>query len=477
MYIRRPPSTSTHNAAGSCQSKSLAFLHKPQRVSQAKPAYADDSLRRNTDLNRGSICVVDDQEADDYFSRQLQQLQQHQEQEYQQPGPAASSDSSSSALKPDDPSWDVASPLRVNPYFPLERDESQEHFLNSENGAPPLVRKKSGEVVRSNLKLAQRSRSLPATPSGREPDKRVGFAAQFCPQRSKSVHFDRRDVVSYKYFRQEDSPLDVAAQDVLEGPLDDTNQKQLSMSDASESLTGPNGEPLDLTMTMSNLRLEKKASNGFGLRRSNRYQKLKANAPGIRNGLKGNNQTRITQPGLHNENFPTLNVGDRTSLKLNIFLNIAHNSQCFLQELSLVSDQHYLIGHILVKNIFFDKKVVVRYTRDRWRTTNEVECVWVSSGNDDLPGRGMDRFKLVIDLATLTNDTNWGGPARGSPVKKANDATDEYASINLEFCIQYTTRCSEQRLEFWDNNGGRNYVVEVVTPKPRMGFTDPFSGG
>ncbi|SCU78387.1 LADA_0A05380g1_1 [Lachancea dasiensis] len=455
MYIRRAPSTNTHESGGgSCSSKSLSFLHKPQRVTQPRPFYADDSLRRNTDLNRGSIQV--DQSGGISDCKVTQQA------------PDANPDPAE-----DDPAYYAS---LVNPYFPSETSpwDSQPK--------PPLVRKKSGEVVRSNLKMAQRSRSLPATPSDREPDQGLAFPL-LGPKRSKSVHFDQRDVVSVKYFRQEDSPQNVASEDITEGPLDDNNDKTLSMSDDSavrRNLTN-NGagaaEPVDLTMAMSNMRLERRASQGFGLRRSKRYQKLKANDSAAKGSGQGHDL--ITRPGLYRENFPTLNGGDRNSLKLNIFLNIAHNSYCFLQELCLVSDQHYLVGHILVKNIFYDKKVVVKYTQDRWRTASEVECIWTSSGDDVLPGLAMDRFKVVIDLATLYNGVtrSHGAPAVTSnpaAVALAESIADDYSSMKLEFCIQYTTRSSEERVEKWDNNNGRNYVVDVVFPKPRMGFTDPF---
>ncbi|CAR21192.1 CBM21 domain-containing protein [Lachancea thermotolerans CBS 6340] len=428
MYIRRPPSDTN----GDVMNRSLAFLHKPQRVSQPKP-FAEESLRRNTDLNRGKVQV--NEMHDDYFSSQT----------------PASADGSVAG--------DVSSQLRVNPYFPA----NENYYYNSsgdgddaDNEPPPLVRKKSGEVVRSNLKLAQRSRSLPATPSGREPDKRIG-APPPGPQRSKSVHFDQRDVVKFKYFWQEDSPLDVASQDVLEGPLDEDPHTLTLQADAAVRSDGSDAEPRDLTMTMSNLQIEKRMSSG--LRRSKRYQRLRS---------KGAEKDGATKPGLYRENFATLSDDDQSSLKSNIFLNIAHNSYCFLQDLSLIADQHYLVGHVLVKNIFYDKEVVVRYTRDHWRTVHEVECVWESSGDDVLPGMGMDRFKLVIDLATLGDD---GGAAPRAP--RAGPAA-AFALVKLEFCIRYTTRSSHERVEHWDNNGGRNYVVDVVCAAQRMGFTDPF---
>lgn len=172
--------------------------------------------------------------------------------------------------------------------------------------------------------------------------------------------------------------------------------------------------------------------------------------------------------GLYNENFPILSNKNPKSLKLNIFINLSQEKEVFLQELSLhihreraffspgagidngtPMNTRLLSGKVLVRNIFFDKRVVIRYTWDGWRTVGEVECVWVSDGDGVVPGgKAMDVFHFVIDDAS-----KWAGKAR------------------LEFCIQYTTRDDIHRLEFWDNNCGKNYSVDVVMD----GFRNPFA--
>lgn len=458
MYIRRPPSDLRREGSnGAFTDRSLAFLHKPQRVTQPRALYADEWLRRNTDMNRGNVKVENCPE--DYFSQNFK-------------GDGPTKQTAASEANGFDPSasnasaGDTASPLRVNPYFPAEEDS-----VVADAAAPPLVRKKSGEVVRPSLKMAQRSRSLPATPSDREPDKRLGGPPAAGPKRSKSVHFDQRDVVKFKYFWQEDSPLDVAEQDVLEGPLDDQRAKTVvgptSMArdltvDDDDDGNDDRAVQRDLTMSLSNLTFERRMSNtsGGGLRRSRRYQKLKAQGA-----------TPPTRPGLYHANFATLADDDQCSLKSNIFLNIAHNSSCFLQELSLIGDQHYLVGHVLVKNVYYEKTVLVRYTRDSWRTSRDIECVWASSGDDVLPGMHMDRFKLVIDLAGLQE----GDTSRDStPSHDSAGHACQLSTVRLQFCIQYVSRDANSRVEYWDNNAGRNYVVDVVSSAPRMGFTNPF---
>ncbi|KAL3232933.1 GLC7-interacting protein 2 [Nakaseomyces bracarensis] len=172
--------------------------------------------------------------------------------------------------------------------------------------------------------------------------------------------------------------------------------------------------------------------------------------------------------GLYNENFPILSNKNPKSLKLNIFINLSQKKEVFLQELSLhihreraffspgsgidngtPMNTRLLSGRVLVRNIFFDKRVVIRYTWNGWRTVGEVECVWVSDGDGVVPGgSAMDVFHFVIDDAS-----KWAGKAR------------------IEFCIQYTTRDDIHRLEFWDNNCGKNYSVDLVMD----GFRNPFA--
>lgn len=179
-------------------------------------------------------------------------------------------------------------------------------------------------------------------------------------------------------------------------------------------------------------------------------------------------QQRQRVVGLYNENFPILSNKNPKSLKLNIFINLSQQKEVFLQELSLhihrerafyspgsgvdsgtPMNTRLLSGKVLVKNLFFDKRVVIRYTWDSWRTVGEVECVWVCDGDGVVPGgKSMDIFHFVIDDAN-----KWAGKAR------------------IEFCIQYITRDDMHRLEFWDNNFGKNYAVDVVME----GFRNPFA--
>ncbi|KAG0666971.1 hypothetical protein C6P45_000180 [Maudiozyma exigua] len=170
--------------------------------------------------------------------------------------------------------------------------------------------------------------------------------------------------------------------------------------------------------------------------------------------------------GLYNENFPILSNKNPKSLKLNIFINLSQGKKCFLQEITLhiqtrqnlsngVSQtqphntvSRYIIGKILVKNIYYDKRVIVRYTWDSWKTSGEVEAIWLSTSEAILPGTNMDIFHFLID----------------------DNTRNENIVGKLEFCIHYTTRNDMVREEYWDNNNDNNYKVDVVL----KGFNNPF---
>ncbi|SCV99912.1 LAFE_0B05270g1_1 [Lachancea fermentati] len=478
MYIKRL----SENSHETGRPKSLEFLRKPQRVSQPKMLYPDESLKRNTDMNRGKVSVEEE-------------LREHNNEN------ALNDDGDGpldGATAP--PPLDTSMETSIDPGAGL-----QSYFPTYHETDMPLVRKKSGEIVRPSLKGGhhQRSKSLPTTPSDRELNRSL-YGPPLRPKRSKSVHFDQRDVVTVKYFWKDDSPLDVASQDAQEDRLDLRTNKpspydlwlraenSVQDDDASDSDIMNNRErsPVDLTMALADMRLEKRPHSG--LRRSKRYQKHKSHAPGngksATAGASDNGAGRGLQadqlgPGLHNENFGILTTTNRMSLKLNIFLNIAHHRQCFLQEITLLGNQQYLVGKVLVKNIFYDKKVVVRYSWNRWRTAHDIESVWVSSGDDVLPGMNMDKFQFVIDVTPSIAHGHTNGHSHGLIHTQSNGQSNHYiqdayknggcVSQHLEFCIQYTSRSERERVEYWDNNGGRNYALDVVS-MPRMGFIDPF---
>ena len=89
-----------------------------------------------------------------------------------------------------------------------------------------------------------------------------------------------------------------------------------------------------------------------------------------------------------------------------------------------------LTGNVRVLNISFSKSVAMIWTVDHWVTKVDTYCEYVTGGSDGIT----DEFTFCLETAGL---------AVGS---------------TLHMCLRYET--SEQ--EFWDNNGGGNYVFKVA---------------
>ena len=104
-----------------------------------------------------------------------------------------------------------------------------------------------------------------------------------------------------------------------------------------------------------------------------------------------------------------------------------------------------LTGNVRVLNISFSKSVTVIWTVDHWVTKLDTTCEYVTGGSDGIT----DKFRFHLETAGL---------AVGS---------------RLHMCLRYET--SEQ--EFWDNNGGGNYVFRVEeTSEGQQEFLRDFLG-
>lgn len=107
-------------------------------------------------------------------------------------------------------------------------------------------------------------------------------------------------------------------------------------------------------------------------------------------------------------------------------------------------DQLVVNGTVRVANIAFEKHVAIRYTFDNWVTCSEVRATYVPGSNDGLT----DRFAFVLLLQ----------PHFGS-----------VAGSRAEFAVRYDTPGHSQ----WDNNHGRNYVIECYVPSFYVGPKPP----
>lgn len=99
-----------------------------------------------------------------------------------------------------------------------------------------------------------------------------------------------------------------------------------------------------------------------------------------------------------------------------------------LENVIVRESEHCLVGTIKVRNLAYDKEVVVRASTDSWKTLEDIYCTYVEQ-----PGAPAlilyDTFRFRITLPLKSNV--------------------------IEFCVRYRT----DGKEYWDNNEGKNFIV------------------
>ncbi|KAJ1803532.1 hypothetical protein LPJ56_006936, partial [Coemansia sp. RSA 2599] len=100
-----------------------------------------------------------------------------------------------------------------------------------------------------------------------------------------------------------------------------------------------------------------------------------------------------------------------------------------------------LTGTVKVHNLAFEKSVVIRMTRDHWKTVEDVSATFVRSVvGVDGSRPGVDRFRFVLPI----------------------DQTPLSHNLNIAMCVCY--RVNNQ--EHWDNNAGANYLFKLSHTQP-----------
>lgn len=138
-----------------------------------------------------------------------------------------------------------------------------------------------------------------------------------------------------------------------------------------------------------------------------------------------------------------------------------------------------LSGSVLVKNVSFSKKVVLRYTFDHWETTSEVSGMWSSpNALQDLPSSGSS-----TEVKAPGNEETELDIARGILVP-APAGWDRFVfNIKLDDVAPYLSKRSMLMAvkfeaagagEWWDNCGGLNYRFEFDhVPKAEAPKAEP----
>lgn len=99
-----------------------------------------------------------------------------------------------------------------------------------------------------------------------------------------------------------------------------------------------------------------------------------------------------------------------------------------LENVIVKESEQCLVGTIKVRNLAYDKEVIVRASIDSWKTHEDVHCTYVEQpGAPALILYDTFRFRLTLPL-------------------KSNI---------IEFCVRYRT----DGKEYWDNNEGKNFIV------------------
>lgn len=212
----------------------------------------------------------------------------------------------------------------------------------------PLVRKKSGEFVRSSLKSHSRSLSLPSTPS------------------YKQVHFgeDPSGDAEVKYFDQKDTPQ------AISNDSSPTRQRDYFTF---------NSRVDDVYSLYSESAIED--DDNFSSK-----------------GSLDSYDTRLLLRGewkLSLLNFP----------KVSYPAMFKESKEVFLERIYIGDDKDNLLGEIAVKNLSYHKQVILRYSLDGWRSVTEIDCRYLPNPTVKLRRNNYDRFGFEIPLVTLFHNT------------------------------------------------------------------------
>lgn len=271
-------------------------------------------------------------------------------------------------------------------------------------------------------------------------------------KRSKSVHFD--EVLPVKMYSRDDCPTRVS--------------RSNSNADIITRINFDNPKPL------------RRLINGYGevqiiqdkkslLGNRNNKKSIKGNSP-----QKDKSADKLMD-GFYDFNFAILNTRNNISrnnnlknkidygdLKLNIYNKLNNpNNNIILQNIKLEKrktydnlNDYFIWGKILVKNIFFHKLIYVRYTLNDWTSFNEVKAQYINLPIMDHNLVNFDVFEFKIhNLKNLIKNEGM--------MNKENKDTNLIQN-NIQFCIHYETYDDQNKFEFWENNSGSNYKVNIV---------------
>ncbi|RLV92463.1 hypothetical protein JA1_003179 [Spathaspora sp. JA1] len=269
--------------------------------------------------------------------------------------------------------------------------------------APRLIRKKSGELVKSSLKLPQllqRSLSTPQLPA------------------RKSVRFASR-LTNIKMFDGMESPAAVSS--TASTPLHSPPSGKYAHDD---DLVDEDDE--DFRFLKSKPKVDYFDWNWHGsLESSATSSDDEDEYWSTPKALHGSNSLREYR--LTSHNIPKIvNVKD-----LIVWLPSAYVLK--------TDGMTYLYGLVNVKNLDFEKKIFIKLSLNNWKTSvifgGNAIISYVKSIGD------VDQFKFKINVDDLISNRY-----------------DGFNAIDLQMCIKYEVSNNV----YWDNNGGSNYQFKLT---------------
>lgn len=109
-----------------------------------------------------------------------------------------------------------------------------------------------------------------------------------------------------------------------------------------------------------------------------------------------------------------------------------------LENIIVKESEESVVGTVKVKNLSYHKEVLIRSSPDDWITQEDTYCTYVPNTN---AAAVPESVKVIYDTFSFRLTL----PPR---------------SRKIEFCVCYRA----DGVEFWDNNGGKNYAVVKKIP-------------
>ncbi|KAI3405151.2 hypothetical protein KGF56_002107 [Candida oxycetoniae] len=354
--------------------------------------------------------------------------------------------------------------------------------LSSSKPQPPkLVRKKSGELVKSSLRLnrsslLQRSLSSPNFISN-------NHNSNGSESPRKSVRFASR-LTNVKMFDEMESPASVSSRN---SPCDSPPNELSSVTinrrrRTRRGATDLNGRPIlsdlddlldvaredyDFEMLMKmnskpkNFQTDSRNKNHFDWNWSTSSSSDEENEQDEEEEDEGREEEAkgyVREYRLLKHNLPKYRSFNGNDDKIWI-------SSAYLLK---SSDKTHLCGFIQVQNLAYEKDLMLKMTLDDWKTSFRFGGKSIISFVKSIDNH-IDEFKFMINLKDI-EDVNGSS---GKQVQHLQNGNDNVSVIKrrLQLCVRYQVA----GCEYWANNSGNNYVFEIneILRKP---FTIKSSG-